>query len=750
MIKQIFNAIIAALILVNLSFLIKAQENKPLLYQTFILADFDPNTGGYLSIVNALTLEEIKKIDLFSSNTSRIELSLDKKKAIIANSPFSDPRKGMLIVELESGRVTKLFDNVGIYELELAPDGRIWALLDETKELAIIDVNTLKVDKFVLDEAGRDIVFSPNGELAYISLLTKDIKIFNVSSIKTNRTISNLPARNKSQVRRQEMAISHDGSKLFVSGEDNISVVNTTSFITENIGLPITATSFLLKLTPDGKFLYAAGYLGVQFVVINLETKEIKIFRTPTSIGIFTSVNISSDGRLLYISGFYGISVFDIKEQAFIKNLLTSTGIGFPNPSSLGLAISGDFTLGQAPTLTTTSPSADDNIFANQQVQINWTTTVAPQSFSIASHKIELSTNGGQSFTVIPGAEELPADARSFTWTVPNVQSANAQIRVSTVDLGARRAASTTGTFSILQSAPIDNIAPTVNFNSPVGGESFTSGSNLSIAWVSSDNVGVTSQDLSLSTDGGQTFPITIASGLAGSTQNFSFPIPQSLSTTQARLRLVVRDVAGNVGQSTTANNFIIAQAVDNTAPTVTISQPTTNSNVIAGSPIQVNWQSTDNRAVVSQALLLSLNGGQSFTTIASFGANDSSFLLNNIDGLNLTTPQAIVRITATDQAGNTGQANTTFIISPMVMMANYQAKILSVSGIGFMSSSANSSNNLQVFINGKQVNVSPMNLTNNSFSLKGNKKKLNLVKGANTINLVVDGVMSNQISFQF
>jgi hypothetical protein len=232
--------------------------------------------------------------------------------------------------------------------------------------------------------------------------------------------------------------------------------------------------------------------------------------------------------------------------------------------------------------------------------------------------------------------------------------------------------------------------------------------------------------------------------------QSFSFPIPQSLTSSQARLRLVVRDAAGNVGQSITANNFTIAQAVDNIAPTVTISQPTSNSNVIAGSPIQVNWQSTDNRAVVSQALLLSLNGGQSFTTIASFGANDSSFLLNNIDGLNLTTPQAIVRITATDQAGNTGQANSTFIISPMVMMANYQAKILSVSGIGFMSNTGNSNNNLQVFINGKQVNVAAMNLTNNSFSLKGNKKKLNLTKGSNTINLVVEGIMSNQISFQF
>ncbi|MFY9221063.1 MAG: hypothetical protein WAQ98_00250 [Blastocatellia bacterium] len=484
------------------------------------------------------------------------------------------------------------------------------------------------------------------------------------------------------------------------------------------------------------------------FFVYNTRTRELKSFVISNQIGTASRLELSPATGVLYVNRAYGISLFDTTKQLFIADILTSSGTGFPNPFSGGNILSGNFSIGQVPILSTISPTGGDNILANQTATINWTTTVAPQSYALASHKIELSTDNGQSFTVIPGAEELPGDARSFTWNVPNIESLTGKIRVSTVDLGARRTSSTTGTFGILKTLPGDIDAPTVNFTSPNGGETFSNGSNLAIAWTSSDNVGVTGQDLSLSTDGGQTFPITLASGLAASTQSFNFAIPQSLLTNQARLRLVVRDAAGNIGQAVTANNFTIAQAVDNTAPTVTISQPSTNSNLVAGGPIQVNWASTDNRAVVSQALLLSLNGGQSFTQVASFGANDSSFLLNNINGLSLTTPQAIVRITATDQAGNTGTNNSTFIISPMVMVANYQAKILSVSGIGFMSNSGN--NNLQVFINGKQVNVAPMNLTNNSFSLKGNKKKLNLVKGANTINLVIDGVMSNQISFQF
>jgi len=733
--------------------LVKAQDN-PLIYQAFINDSFDPNDGGYVSVLNGLNLKEIKRINSSTINCQRIiNPTKNRNLLFINNHPFLNQQRGIFVADLNTGQIIKsFFEGRGVYAIKEAPDGTIWALLDQVNQIAIIDAATLTVQEtLTYNESTRDVIFSPDGERAYISFLNTDVLIIGVKLKNTIANIRNLPKRNDFQVRPQELELSPDGNTLYVGSRNNLSIVDLPSLrILNNIVLRESGGvgDLLLKASSDGHFLYIGEYLGGDFFVYNVRTQEIKSFRTPGNIGTTSRLEISSDGKVLYINCAYGITVFDIEKQTFIGNILTSSGVGFPNPFSGGIFLTGNFSIGQAPSLTTVSPTTGDNILANQQVQITWTTTVRPQSYALASHKVELSTDDGRTFTTIPGAEELPGDSRSFTWNVPNIESLTAKIKVSTVDLGARRTSSTTGTFGILRTLPGDIDAPRVNFNSPVGGETFTSGSNLTINWTSSDNVAVTGQDLSLSIDGGQTFPITIASGLAASTQSFNFSIPQDLTTTQARLRLIVRDAAGNVGQSTTASNFTIAQAVDNIAPTVTISQPTSNSNVIAGSPIQVNWQSSDNRAVVSQALLLSLNGGQSFTQVASFGANDSSFLLNNINGLSLTTPQAIVRITATDQAGNIGQANTTFIISPMVMMANYQAKILSVSGVGFMSNNGN--NNLQVFINGKQVNVSVMNLTNNSFSLKGNKKKLNLTKGSNTINLVIDGVMSNQITFQF
>ncbi|MEW6734477.1 MAG: Ser-Thr-rich GPI-anchored membrane family protein [Acidobacteriota bacterium] len=86
----------------------------------------------------------------------------------------------------------------------------------------------------------------------------------------------------------------------------------------------------------------------------------------------------------------------------------------------------------------------------------------------------------------------------------------------------------------------------------PLGDEQFNQGDNLMITWSSSDNVRVTSQDLTLSTDGGNTFPNTIAFGLDGATQSFAFTIPTSLETTRARLRLIVRDAANNMAQTIT------------------------------------------------------------------------------------------------------------------------------------------------------------------------------------------------------
>jgi beta-lactamase superfamily II metal-dependent hydrolase len=101
-----------------------------------------------------------------------------------------------------------------------------------------------------------------------------------------------------------------------------------------------------------------------------------------------------------------------------------------------------------------------------------------------------------------------------------------------------------------------DVTAPTVAMTSPDGGETWKAGSSHAITWTASDDVGVTGVTLAYSTDGGASFPNTIASGLANS-GSYAWPVPSLVSST-VRVRAVAVDAAGNAGRDSSAANFTI------------------------------------------------------------------------------------------------------------------------------------------------------------------------------------------------
>ncbi|OGW16910.1 MAG: hypothetical protein A3G93_08880 [Nitrospinae bacterium RIFCSPLOWO2_12_FULL_45_22] len=107
--------------------------------------------------------------------------------------------------------------------------------------------------------------------------------------------------------------------------------------------------------------------------------------------------------------------------------------------------------------------------------------------------------------------------------------------------------------------AVIDLEKPTVTVIAPNGGEVILQGSVFKISWLSDDNVNITSQEIRLSKDGGASFPTVIASGLAKDIQSFEWSAPKDLdTTTQARIRVVAKDAAGNIGQDDSNDNFVL------------------------------------------------------------------------------------------------------------------------------------------------------------------------------------------------
>src|SRR5262249_37674815 len=96
----------------------------------------------------------------------------------------------------------------------------------------------------------------------------------------------------------------------------------------------------------------------------------------------------------------------------------------------------------------------------------------------------------------------------------------------------------------------------TVALTSPIGGESWGVSSVHAITWTATDDVGVTTVDLALSTNAGATYPTAIATGLAN-TGTFAWTLPLTL-TNQARVRVTAHDAASNSGTDASPANFAI------------------------------------------------------------------------------------------------------------------------------------------------------------------------------------------------
>ncbi|MBI5168386.1 MAG: T9SS type A sorting domain-containing protein [Candidatus Eisenbacteria bacterium] len=115
-------------------------------------------------------------------------------------------------------------------------------------------------------------------------------------------------------------------------------------------------------------------------------------------------------------------------------------------------------------------------------------------------------------------------------------------------------------TLWVTRTGATDVTAPTVALTAPAGGVTWKAGSVQAITWTASDNVGVTAVDLAYSTDGGATYPNTIATGLANSgTYNWTLP---NVNSTTVRVRVTARDAAGNSASAANTANFTIDQWV--------------------------------------------------------------------------------------------------------------------------------------------------------------------------------------------
>jgi uncharacterized protein (TIGR03437 family) len=98
----------------------------------------------------------------------------------------------------------------------------------------------------------------------------------------------------------------------------------------------------------------------------------------------------------------------------------------------------------------------------------------------------------------------------------------------------------------------------TITVTSPLNGEMLLAGTTERIAWEASSTSTGTTFDILLSTDGGATFPTTIATGIPRTTLFYQWNVPATLVTSRARIRIVSRDTSGSSCVANSEADFFV------------------------------------------------------------------------------------------------------------------------------------------------------------------------------------------------
>ena len=202
-----------------------------------------------------------------------------------------------------------------------------------------------------------------------------------------------------------------------------------------------------------------------------------------------------------------------------------------------------------------------------------------------------------------------------------------------------------------------DQTAPLVTLTSPDGGENWACGSAHDITWDQSDNVGIASDTIYYSTDGGSSWMFVW--GGSPSTV-YSWTVPHTPSHL-CRVKIIAVDGSDNLNSDISEADFTIS---DETAPAVTLTSPDGGEDWACGSAHDITWDQGDNVAVVSDSIYYSTDGGSSWIPVWGGAATTSySWAVP-------PTPSVICRakVVAFDEADNRTEdiSDDNFIISDL------------------------------------------------------------------------------------
>jgi len=246
------------------------------------------------------------------------------------------------------------------------------------------------------------------------------------------------------------------------------------------------------------------------------------------------------------------------------------------------------------PNMTLTSPNGGEQILIGSNYNITWT-----DNTGLATIKIELSTNGGSTWTTV---EAGAPNNGSYSWTVPNNPSTTCLIRISDPTDGTPNDVSN-GTFTITN--------PTLVLTAPNGGETWYIGTIQNITW---NTVGaISTVKLEFSANNGTIWQTIVAS--VTNTGSYAWTIPASASNT---CRVRISDVSDATRTDISNAAFTIATQF------IGVTSPNGGQTLILGSLQNLTWISGG--PIDNVKIELSRNGGGSWEVLTSSTTNSGIY----------------------------------------------------------------------------------------------------------------------------
>ncbi|NOZ73940.1 MAG: hypothetical protein GXO90_00965, partial [FCB group bacterium] len=328
------------------------------------------------------------------------------------------------------------------------------------------------------------------------------------------------------------------------------------------------------------------------------------------------------------------------------------------------------------------SPNGGETFNSGANVNGSWTLSDdSPASNPIS---IYVATSPGGDFTTI--ITDIP-DLGSMLFTLPSVNTAFGRIKLEAIDsfgnigvdysegyfiIGNPTGLTDTSTVISGQSLTliVDSNDPTVDLIAPDGGQSFNSGAGTNITWTATDpSLSSTPITIGLSTAPGRSFS-TLASNVANSSP-LAVTLP-GIDSAYCRIRITAIDSFGNKGIDASQDYFRIGSPgllptdtvvtvvdssalliVDSKNPVVDLLSPDGQEAILEGTGIPVTWTAADDTLALNPInLFLATSIGGIFDSQTSYISNDG---FESITAPNVVTDFARLRVTATDNFGNTG-----------------------------------------------------------------------------------------------